>query len=211
MRLPILDWAVGYRTDWLRLSASVPYLRIDGAGVVLGPDGKPLPGVPTAAGTRSGVGDASLGATVSLPSDRLAGFEVDLGGRVKLPTSQRSKGLGTGKTDVSVSADVSYPVGAWSPFVTLGYRMPGDPEDVPLKNTFTASAGASLAVGRTILIGSYDYAEASSPAAKDSHELFGAVNTPITDRVSWTGYGTAGLSKGAPDFGVGVLFSLKLN
>lgn len=200
-----------YRTDRLRLSATLPYLRISGSGVVLGPDGQPLPGVPTASGTRSGIGDLSFGATASLPPESLGGFEVDVGGRVKLPTSKKSKGLGTGKTDFSVSADVSYPVGRWAPFVTLGYRMPGDPTGVELDNSFTASIGSSLSLGRAVLIASYDYAESSSPLAKDSQELFAAVNAPVSRRVTWTGYGTAGLSDGAPDFGVGMLVSYKFN
>jgi hypothetical protein len=177
--------------------------------VVVGPDGQPLPGVPTQGGTRSGLGDVDLGATASLPSDSLGGFEVDLGGRVKLPTSDKSKHLGTGETDFSVSADVSYPIGAWAPFVTLGYRMPGDPVGIKLRNTFTVSTGTSISFGKTVLIASYDYAEAASPFATDSHELFAGVHTPIAEHLTWTGYGTAGLSKGAPDFGVGMLFSYK--
>lgn len=208
-KILIAPLTASYRTERLRLSATLPYLRIEGAGVVLGPDGKPLPGVPTAAGTRSGVGDLSLGATVSVPPERLGGLELDLGGRVKLPTSKSSKRLGTGKTDVSASADFSYPVGNWAPFVTLGYRLPGDPDGVELHNSFTASAGSSLSLGRAVLIASYDYAEASSPLAKDSQELFAAVNTPLTRQVSWTGYGSVGLSDGAPDYALGVLFSFK--
>jgi hypothetical protein len=200
-----------YRTDNLRFSATLPYLRIDGAGVVLGPDGQPLPGVPTTAGTRSGLGDLSLGATYTLPAERLGGLEVDLGGRVKLPTSKESDGLGTGKTDFSISADFSYPIGAWAPFLTVGYRILGDPEDVELDNSFAVSAGSSLSVGRTVLIGSYDFMEASSPLADDSHELFAAANRPLTDRVSVTGYGTVGLSDGAPDYGLGLLFAVKWN
>jgi hypothetical protein len=208
-KILVVPVTAAYRTEGLRLSASLPYLRIQGAGVVLGPDGQPLPGVPTAAGTRSGVGDLSLGATTYLKPEALGGLEIDLSGRVKLPTSQKSKGLGTGKTDFSVAADLSYPIGQWAPFLTLGYRMPGDPAGVALRNTVAASAGSSFTVGRTVLIASYDYAEAASPLARDSQELFAAVNTPIARQVSWTGYGTVGLSKGAPDFGLGMLVTYK--
>jgi hypothetical protein len=135
--------------------------------------------------------------------------EVDIGGRVKLPTSQKSKGLGTGKTDFSVTTDVSYPIGNWAPFVTVGYRILGDPDAYELNNSFTVSAGSSVSIGKTVLIGSYEYAEASSPFAKDSHELFGALNTPLNSQVGVTGYGTVGLSKGAPDFGLGMLLTFK--
>jgi hypothetical protein len=35
-------------------------------------------------------------------------------------------------------------------------------------DSFTASAGTSVAFGKTVAIGSYDYSEASSPFAKDA-------------------------------------------
>jgi hypothetical protein len=156
------------------------------------------------------MGDLSLGYSYSLSPDAFGGFEVDLGGRVKLPTSPDRKQLGTGKTDFSVSADLSYPVGLWGPFVTLGYRLPGDPEGVELRNTFAVSAGTSFQLGTTVAILSYDYAEASSPLAEDSHELFGAFSGPATSRLNWTVYSVAGLSEGSPDIGVGALLTFKL-
>ena len=203
--------SLSLKSDAWRLSASVPYLRIDGpGGVVLGPDGRPLPGVPLTGGVRSGLGDLSLAATVSLPPDSLGGFNIDLTGRVKLPTSKRSEHLGTGKTDYSASADISYPIGNWAPFVTLGYRIPGDPAGINLKNTFTSSVGTSLAVGHTVYIVSYDYSQASSPLAKDAQEIFGAVSAPATDRLNVTAYGIAGLSDGSPDYELGLLLTVKL-
>lgn len=199
------------KTDGWRLSATLPYLRIDGpAGVVIGPDGRPLPGVPTVSGVREGLGDLSLAGTYTVPEDLTNGFTVDLTGRVKFPTSKKSEHLGTGKTDYSVSADVSYPIGNWAPFVTVGYRMPGDPAGVNLKNSVSTSVGTSLAVQKTVFIASYDYTEASSPLAKDSHELFGAASAPLTDRINWTFYGIAGLSDGSPDYEAGLLLTFKL-
>ncbi len=194
-----------------RLSASIPYLRISGPGnVVIGPDGRPLPGVPGVAGTRSGFGDLSLAATASVPADVLGGFTLDLTGRVKLPTSRSSEHLGTGKTDYSMNADLSYPIGNWAPFVDVGYRIPGRPSGVDLKNSVTASAGTSYAMGQTVFIVSYDYSQASSPLAKNAQEVFGAVSTPIAPRVNVTFYGIGGLSNGSPDYEAGLLFTLKL-
>jgi hypothetical protein len=210
-RIVIAPIAVAVKTDAFRFGASVPYIRIDGpGGVVVGPDGQPLPGVPTIPGSRSGVGDLSLSATYSLPKDSLGNFEVDLTGRVKLPTSKSSEHLGTGKTDYTVSADVTYPVGAWGPFVTVGYRVPGKPAGVDLNSSLTASVGTSLAVGRTVYIASYDYTQAISPLAKDGQEIFTAVSVPAGRRLSITGYGIAGLSKGSPSYEAGLLFTAKL-
>src|SRR3712207_3965262 len=49
-------------------TAALPYIRLDTpGGVVLGPDGNPLPGVPTTGGKTNGLGDLSLGAKYTLP------------------------------------------------------------------------------------------------------------------------------------------------
>jgi hypothetical protein len=194
-----------------RFTATLPYLRIDSpGGVILGPDGNPLPGVPTTSGVRKGLGDLSLGYTYSIPPANLGGLELDLGARVKLPTSADRRQLGTGKTDVTVSADLSYPMGLFSPFVTAGYRFLGDPAGVELDNGFAGSIGTTAQLGTTIAILSYDYTEASSALAEDSHELFGAVSTPVAERLDFTLYGIAGLSEGSPDVGVGALLTFKL-
>jgi hypothetical protein len=200
-----------FKTDGWRFSATVPYLDIQGAGVILGPDGRPLPGVPGATGNRSGLGDLSVAATGTLPSSITGNFLVDLTGRVKFPTSAESKHLGTGKTDYTVSTDISYPVGAWAPFVTVGYRIPGDVQGLNLRNSVAASVGTSLAVSKAVFIASYDYYESSSPLAADSHDLFGAVSAPLTDHVNWTLYGIAGLSNGAPDYETGLLLTVKIH
>ena len=194
-----------------RFTATIPYLRIDSpGGVTVGPDGQPLPGVPTESGVRKGLGDLSLGYTYSVPSTALGGAELDLGARVKLPTSADRRQLGTGKTDFTVSADLSYPTGLFAPFVTVGYRFLGDPAGVDLDNGFAGSVGTTAQLGTTVAILSYDYTEASSALAEDSHELFGAVSTPVADRLDFTLYGIAGLSEGSPDVGIGALLTFKL-
>lgn len=195
----------------LSFTATLPYLRIDGpGGVVIGPGGDPLPGVPTTGGVRDGIGDLSLGATYTIPADTLGGLEIGLGGRVKLPTSPQSRQLSTGETDYAVSADISYAAGNVIPFVNIGYRFLGDPEGTDLRNGPTASVGSSFALGRSVLIASYDYARSVSPAVDDSHELFGGLSGPLSERLNLTGYGVVGLSDGSPDFGIGLLITARV-
>lgn len=210
----VVPFSLKAKTGPLRVTATLPYLRIDGPGnIVGGGDGGPIiidPNDPTPRQVREGLGDLSLSLAYALAAESLAGFEVDLGARVKLPTSSESKRLGTGKTDFAVSVDVARPIGPVAPFVTLGYRMPGDPEGIDLRNTFTSSVGATWSVGTTTLIASYDYSGAASRLAEDSHSLFGGLSVPVSKRLSFTGYGTAGLSDGAPDVGVGLLLSARI-
>ncbi len=197
----------------LRISATLPYLRIKGPGAVVGGGtGGPIVVDPDAGSpvtTRSGLGDLNIAATYGLLRQDSVGFDLDVTGGVKLPTASRDKGLGTGKTDFALSAEAARTFGNVTPFISAGYRMPGDPKGFDLRNSVTASAGASVAAGSTIFIGSYDYAGPTSANSDDSHSLFGAVSAPVANRVNLTGYGTAGLSAGAPDYGVGLLVTLK--
>lgn len=213
-KILVVPLTVRAKSGPIRLSATLPYLRIDGPGnIVGGGDGGPIiidPNDPTPATVRKGLGDLSLAAAYALPDVALGGFEVELGARVKLPTSSERKRLGTGKTDFSVSLDVARPIGNIAPFVTVGYRMPGEPAGVALRNSFTTSVGTTVSLGAATLIASYDYSEATSRFVEDSHSLFGGMNLPLSKRISLTGYGTAGLSEGAPDFGAGLLLSAKI-
>jgi len=200
-----------YRTGDVRFSASLPWLHIQGASsIVGGGDGGPIIIDPNAPRTkRSGLGDLTLGVNWA-PSEERLGFGIDLGARVKVPTASQSRGLGTGKADVSLSAELSKTFGKLTPFVSAGYRFPGDPDGIELENAFFGSAGVTVVADKSVLIASYDYREATSSLSQDSQELFGAFSTPLSERMNFTLYGSGGLSDGAPDFGVGAMLTLKL-
>lgn len=205
----VVPFSVRYKTGNLRLSATLPWLRIEGSSAIVGDGSGGVVVDPNAPRTtRDGLGDVSLGAAYMIPEETL-GFGLDLSARVKLPTASESKGLGTGKADVSLGAEVSKTFGAVTPFASVGYRMPGDPTGVNLSNAWNASAGASITMGKTILIASYDYRESTSALSDDSHELFGAVSVPLNEQLNFTLYGTGGLSDGAPDYGVGGMVTFK--
>ena len=208
-RILVVPLALRYKTGNLRVSVTQPWLRIDGSSAIVGngPGGVIIdPNAPRT--TRSGLGDLTVGAAYMIPEEKL-GVGIDLSARVKLPTASRSKGLGTGKTDVTVGAELSRSFGSVTPFASIGYRMPGDPEGIDLRNAWTASGGASVAMGKAVLIASYDYRQSTSRLAKDSHELFGAYSTPLNDALNFTFYGSAGLSDGAPDYGVGGMITVR--
>jgi hypothetical protein len=210
----VVPFSLRLRTGPLRLTATLPYLRLDSPGnVIAGVGGAPIIVDPNASATRivrDGLGDLSLGAAYSLPSSVLGPLDIDIGGRVKLPTSSRHKGLTTGKTDFTVYTEFSYAIDTWAPYLNVGYRFFGDPEGINLRNGFSASLGTTKQFGRLVAIASYDYSQATTSAIKDSHELFAALSGPLTGSLNWTGYGIVGLSKGSPDFGLGLLLTARL-
>lgn len=197
-------------TGNLRFSGTLPWLRIDGANVIGGGDGGPIVIDPNAPRTvRKGIGDLSLSATYAIPEKSL-GFGLEFTGRVKLPTGSTSKGLSTGKTDFSASAEISKTFGLITPYAEVGYKWAGDPSYIDLNDTWFGSVGASVALGRSVFLAEYDYREATSPLAKNSQEIFGAFSTPVSKHFDLTLYGSAGLSEGAPDYGVGGMVTLKI-
>lgn len=199
----------------LRLSASIPLMRIKGSGTVFtGIDSTPIVIANDDTGqrtTRDGLGDLTLGASYLLPQP-VGGFDLELSGRVKVPTASDSSRLSSGKTDFSLGAEASKTIGPVTPFVSATYRFLGDTSDWQLKNGFALSAGTTfIVVDSAVAVVSYNYGEAASDFISDSHEIFAGISTPFANnRFRLTAFGTAGLSHGAADVsgGLSVAFNL---
>lgn len=104
--------------------ATLPWVSIKGPASVIGDTGTGGPVRPTNA-RESGLGDSTLSVTYRLNPgvDRL---NIDLTGRVKLPTGDDARGIGTGKTDEYAQVDLYRTFGWITPFGTAGYRWLGD-------------------------------------------------------------------------------------
>jgi hypothetical protein len=207
---------LGVETGDFQFNLSMPYMRISGRGLVLfDAAGNPIvvnrrTSLPPA--VRTGFGDLNLSATYTVPKDVLDDFEVKLTAGTKLPTASARRRLSTGETDFSLSADISRQFGAWGPFLTVGYLLPGKPAAFKLYNTTSMSAGTSLELSDNLVaVASYDFDSASTPLVAASHELFGSLSWIRDNGLTLTGYGTVGLSTGSPDIGAGLLVSYGLN
>lgn len=122
----------------LQVKVTVPYLRVDSAGVQVS-GGQVIGTGSAAASRREGLGDIwvqgkykqALGAVKLVPY-----------GKVKLPTA--AAGLGTGKTDVEAGLGVEGAIGTrLFPFAQAGYRWVGSPADRNLQNITTFNAGVT--------------------------------------------------------------------
>ena len=198
-----------------QFSAFVPYLTVTGpAYVVIGAGGVPVIVNPKAgAGStdRSGWGDLNLSATYTVPSEYVDDFDVAITGRTKIATASSAKGLSTGATDFAVTLDVSRQFGVWSPFVSFGYRDPGNPGFYAFNDAPSFSVGTSVQLNdKLIAIASYDFDGSISTTLADAQQLFGSVSWLCNDRWTFTAYAELGLSSGAPGVGTGLLISWKL-
>ncbi len=199
-----------------KFTASIPYMRISGRGlVVFDASGNPIvinrrTNVPP--DVRTGWGDVNLSASYMIPPAILDDFQITLTGIAKVPTGPTHRRLSTGEADFGVNLDVARQFGVWGPFVTVGYLNRGQPAGFTLYSTTSVSAGTSLEITKNwVAVASYDYDSSDTPLVPAGHELLGSLSWIRDDRVTLTGYGTAGLSAGSPDFGVGFLISYRLN
>ncbi len=198
----------------VRLTAQLPYMRVKAPGDVVvpsGPLGLPIlvdPAGPPEISTREGIGDLRVDAAYQLP---IPGLNASLSGGVKLPTASTEKGLGTGKTDYRVGADLSKTVGAVTPFAGVSYTKVGDPADYDLENTLAGHAGAAVRLGRSASahVG-YSYEENASGLVDDQQRVFGGVNTALGSGLSLGVYGSAGVN-GPTDIGAGVSLGVRLD
>ena len=198
-----------YKIGNLRLTAEAPYTRIDSSGAFYtGLGGTPLIVANSTAATRTirqGLGDMTLGAAYTLPFSDKMGFDLELDGRVKLPTASTAS-ISTGSTDFSVGTEVSKTLGKWIPFASIAYRDFGSARGVTLKSGYATSIGTTYLINSNIVaLVSYDYAERASRFISDSHELVGSLSTVLrAPKIRLTGFVAGGLSSGAADVSGGL-------
>lgn len=197
------------------VSASLPWHRIEAPGNIVGGGGLlglPIvvdPTQPAAREVRRGLGDLRLGIGHALPS--LGGVELTLSGEVKLPTASAARGIGTGETDVAVGAEMSRSFGPVTPFVSVGYTMPGDPDAYQLRDSLSARGGVALRVsGRVSGSLAYGHAESVSPMVPDQRQISTGLNAALSRSVSLGVHGNAGLSDGSPDIGAGLSLGFRI-
>jgi hypothetical protein len=204
--------SVKYETDSYALKATVPWLQIDSPGGVVvggGPDAI-LTGQPTGGGrtTDSGLGDIVLAATAyAYPgSDTLP--MVDFTGKIKVPTADENKGLGTGEVDYAVETELTKIYGKSALFGTLGYKVFGDPPGTEINDVFYLSLGNAYRVDPKTTVGLlYDVREATVDSRDGVNELTPYVSLKTGRSLRVLGYLVAGLSDGSPDWEIGVVLS----
>ncbi|MNY20780.1 hypothetical protein D3C86_1542810 [compost metagenome] len=143
-----------YETGAMTYKLTVPWLRITNPSV--GPDGAPLPG--GCGEVESGVGDTVASAGYAVLDGSQGGMLVDLIGKVKLPTADEDKCLGTGETDYSAQVDLTQGFGPVTGFATLGWKKFGDPSDTNFDDPIFAGVGLAIPVAAVTSLGaSYDW------------------------------------------------------
>lgn len=153
--------------------------------------------------TQSGLGDViGRGGYLVLKEESQA-IDLTVVGKVKIPTAQRSKGLGTGEFDAGGGVEASKSVATgWVVLASLYYTAIGDPPGVDLNNQFAADAGVSYlfqpGLTGSVLIEGSNSIFPGAPAPVDARVL---LDYKVDESVSVNGGVLLGLSDGASDYG----------
>ena len=190
------------------LKATVPWLRVTGPSNVIGAgaDRVVLPGASTGRRTESGLGDIVLSGFYNLMDERKGGLGLDVGAKVKLPTADDTRGLGTGELDYAAQLDFFKPFDATTLFGSIGYRVYGDPAGQTLKDVFYTSIGASYRMSSQQSIGvAYDYRPAIVNGGGKVSEATLFFSNRLSPEWKLQLYGVVGFADASPDAAIGAL------
>ncbi len=193
-----------YYFDKGDFSVTVPYVMLRSNGSFTLINGTPFKNHKTAGpvSTESGLGDIILkGSFYAVKDDPL---DLYLVGKIKFPTADSSKGLGTGRYDETVGIELGKTLSPkWSIFADGYYTFTGSPSGADFKNIFSFDAGVADRLTES-LTGSLFYYE-STPLTSgntDLREIALNLEYKITKEVHIFGGGLAGLTTNSPDYGI---------
>lgn len=190
------------------IAATLPYLRQSTTGRVTRVGGRPAAmggggsSMRTSAG--SGLGDVLVNGSYILKKDGPGSFDLAAAGRLKLPTADETKGLGTGELDEGVGLEFSKELRPGLALLVDGYyTIIGDPAGTDLNNEVSLDLGVFHQFKKdyslTVL---YATRSAIVDGNNDPRELSGTLDYSSADGNHYFGGVLLGLSDGSPDYGL---------
>ncbi len=206
--------------DRLTLSGTIPYIWQDTQTVVVTGGGvavrkkkeRQLSTTPSSVTqTESGLGDILFKGQYVLLEEKDLVPEVSPYLKIKFPTADDSRGLGTGEFDETVGVDFSKTfferlVG----YLSLAYTFIGSPSGEDLRDSFGWSVGAAYRVTQPLSVFTFlEGATAISPGEADPLEILFGAEYKLTTALKLTGSVGKGLSNGSPDYEITAGFSVR--
>ncbi len=186
---------------------TIPYLQITGPGNIVGADANPGSGNGNGVTTESGMGDVTVAVSYGLLPYHPEELFIEFTGKVKFPTADENKLLGTGEYDYSLQTDLFYASGRAGIFGTLGYKFYGDPPGIDYQNVYYYSLGLNYHHNHLFSSGLiYNFKEAATTGGTKQQELMFYSNTKLDSKKKLLLYLVKGLSNGSPDWGIGLSF-----
>jgi len=201
-----------YETGRWMMKLTVPYIQVTGDGSVLasgGGRGRRATTTTTTTATRttnSGLGDVVALVAYNVYAADSVDAGVDLAGRVKFGTANKT--LGTGKNDYAAQLYAYHSIGNFTPSLVFGYEVLGSTAETPLDNVYYGTAAGDYRFGELSNGGvEYRYAQKASTTAAEQRELVLYVSREIGLDTFLRGYLLKGYADGSPDSGFGIAIS----
>lgn len=194
--------------DALWINLTVPWIHqssenvvVTGGGVaVRKKDGGTL-ARPEQSTSESGIGDLLLKISYVVLDEREFIPEITPYFKIKFPTADRDRGLGTGEFDETIGVDLSKRLfDRLYAFLTLSYTFVGDPPGTDFRDSFGWSVGPAYSIGPLSLFAFLEGSTAISPGQDDPLELRVGAEYRLTRALKFTGAVTRGLSDGSADW-----------
>lgn len=190
------------------ISLTVPWVSQSSTGEVTRAGGRPLRAAPGAAprrGSNSGIGDAVVRGAYRIKRDGPGSFGFALAGKLKLPTANEEKGLGTGELDQGAGFDFDKELNQrWTLLAGGFYTIVGDPEGADYNNSLETYFGLLRPLGGGLaLTVLYETSSALLDGAADPRLVYAELSGPLKGGEGWTCGLGLGLSEGSPALALG--------
>jgi hypothetical protein len=163
--------------------------------------------------TESGLGDLLLIGRYYLYTEQVDGLlpSIMVSGRIKVPTADRDRGLGTGEWDEGAGLGLTKMLtNKLIGFTDVGYTFIGNPEGANLQDQWSYDLGLGYYVLPTVLVSLYyEEARAVVPTLANPQDVFLATSWRVTNDFRVNAGIEKGLSNGAPDYGASVGASMR--
>lgn len=155
--------------------------------------------------TDSGVGDLILRGRYYVFEEGDLAPLVALTGRIKIPTADADRGLGTGEFDEGIGVELTKTLGGrWLAYLDGGYNVIGDAPDTNFNNQWWYDVGLGYDVTDHLHMSLfYEEYRALVNTVNNARDLLALTRYVINDTVNLTGSLLVGLSNGAPNYGFG--------
>lgn len=195
------------------ISVTLPCLRQSSSGRITRVGGKPVRAtggrVSARAAAESGLGDILVRGSYVLKREGPKSFDLAAAGKLKLPTANETRGLGTGEMDQGAGLEFAKEL---SPDLTMladaYYTIIGDPPGADLNNEVALDLGFSRPVSKNLsLTVLYETSSALLDGNADPRSLSGTLSYAAAGGAEYSCGLLLGLSEGSPQLGLSAGFS----
>lgn len=158
----------------------------------------------------SGFGDTNVALTYSFELGRTAWF--DTSAKVKIPTASTSKGLGTGRVDVTLQGEFAKEIGKLGLYAGGRRKFAGSSAQFPVRDTWGAGGGINYRVAGTASVGlDYDWQQSSFAGNGAISEITAWTSFRLAKRVRLYVYGSTGTNSNSVDAAGGLTVTYRFD